>query len=401
MNFVIFSHSYLPKDSAEAFCTARFANALAEAGHHVHVVTVAHPQELPDDLELELAPAVQEVTRVPIKAGKPIWSRVRFQTPELDALNYAACIKALKTVLEKYEQPILVSRMYPAASGIIAWHCRKKAALWIHHFSDPFPIYWKSGLLGWIMNKFTMRWAKRFLLDSDFCSVTCHDVIRFFKERVTSVPDDKFVLVPHIGEPMLLPECNWHSPCPDKPYIAHAGSCYNGRYPAELARELLLAKQAGYDIAFVQAGKILEKTESVLRQGNIDFRKIVLHGPREASAIFQDATINLVIDLKVDFCEYTPFIPSKFVYLLFTDKPILVFSRKDCWMYQLAKDNPEAGIWFADVHVEGEMARKIQDILRHKPTSQFDRTRLREFFSKKNAIQDLIRHCEAYDKGKH
>ena len=177
--------------------------------------------------------------------------------------------------------------------------------------------------MGRIMNKFTYRWARRFLLDSDFCSVTCPDVIRFLQERVMAIPSEKYILVPHLGEPLIQPDRQWPSPCPDKPYIAHAGNCYSGRYAAELVRELLLCRRAGCDIAFVQAGKILEKDARLLEEGQIDFRRIALHDPREASSIFLDATINLVADLKIDEKSYTPFIPSKFIYLLYTDKPIV------------------------------------------------------------------------------
>ena len=395
MNFVIFSYNFIPQNNPEAFCTARFANALAEAGHSVHVVTIDHPQQIPPDLEKELAPAVTQVTRVKTRPlAKSLYARLKYQTPEWDSINYDACIKAVKEVLKQYDSPILVTRMCPAASGIVGWHCRKYAHKWVNHFSDPFPNYLKGGFLGRIVNKFTYRWTRRFLTDSAFCTVTCPDVIRFFQERVMPVDESRFTLVPHIGEPLIAPAKDWSSPCPDKPYIAHAGNCYDGRYASELVRELLLCKQAGLDLAFVQAGDMLERDVDIMQQGGIDFRKLTLHSPREASSIFLDAAINLVIDLKIDYGGYTPFIPSKFVYLLYTDKPIIVFARKDSWMYRLIQEHPEAGIFFADVNVSGELAQQVKAILQDSSFPKANRDRIRDYFSKAKCISAFLSKCD-------
>jgi hypothetical protein len=267
--------------------------------------------------------------------------------------------------------------------------------LWINHFSDPYPNYLKGGLLGKIVNWFTYRWTRRFLRDPAFCTVTCPDVVRFFRERVMPVDDSRFTLVPHIGEPLIQPAPQWHSPCPDKPYLAHAGNCYDGRYASELVRELLLCQKNGCDLAFVQAGDILEKDVKILEDVAIDFRRITLHSPREASSIFLDAAINLVIDLKIDYGGYTPFIPSKFVYLLFTDKPIVVFARKDSWMFTLASEFPEAGIAFADVNTTGELATITRRLLAQTRSFACDRRRIRARFSKQHSVHEMLERCQA------
>lgn len=395
MDFVIFSYNYLPLNDAEALCTARFVNALAETGHHVHVVTMDHQHGISEELCHELVPAPVEVTRVTMPTlKKNFLPRVWYQTPEWQAMCYGECIRTLRTVLNKYAKPILVSRMCPDASGIVGWHCRKEASLWVNHFSDPFPTYLKGGCLGRIMNWFTYRWARRFISDSAFCTITCPDVVRFFQERVKDVSTERFVLVPHIGEPLIQADRTWTSPSPEKPYIAHAGNCYDGRYASELVRELLLCKQQGTDIAFVQAGNILQRDIDVLEGSGIDFRRIELKSPGEASAIFKDAAINLVIDLKIDFGGYTPFIPSKFVYLIYTDKPIVVFARKDSWMYRLATENPGEGIYFADVTQPGELAACLQTILGTRDSLRFERHVLRQYFSKNQCVQDFLVRCE-------
>jgi hypothetical protein len=106
-----------------------------------------------------------------------------------------------------------------------------------------------------------------------------------------------------------------------------------------------------------------------------------------ASAIFLQADINLVADLKVNY-GYTPFIPSKFVYLLFTDRPIVAFGRKDSWMYQLSKEYPEAGIGFADVDTPGELADVMEEYL--SETVSPDRSRIRKIFAGTDIINTFI-----------
>jgi hypothetical protein len=140
---------------------------------------------------------------------------------------------------------------------------------------------------------------------------------------------------------------------------------------------------------------MLERDVEIMQQGGIDFRKLTLSSPREASSIFLDAAINLVIDLKIDYGGYTPFIPSKFVYLLFTDKPIVVFARKDSWMFTLASEFPEAGIAFADVNTTGELATITRRLLAQTRSFACDRRRIRARFSKQHSVHEMLERCQA------
>ena len=396
MNFVIFSYHFLPEDSAEGYCAARFANALAEAGQQVHVVAPDWPPRVSQDVVAELLPAVKHITKVAVRPQAPaIFPRLRYQTPEWDAVNYASCIAALKSVLRQYDRPVLISRMCPAASGIIAWHCRKYAWKWIHHFSDPFPMYLKGGLLGRIMNCYTRRWAKRFLTVPDKVSITCNEVKDFFLEKFPRRFDArKLVLTPHIGEPFLRPE---ETPelrkLLETPVLAHTGNCYDGRYAKELIRELQILKRHGQNILFLQAGDMLPGDIDLMARAGIGFRQIKVENPRISSYIFRNAAINCVIDLKTE-TAYIPFIPSKFVYLLFTERPFVVFSRKASWMYRLSREYPESGILFADVNGVGELAGCAEKILQNSSGS-CDRTRIRGLFSKKSVAENFIRMVEA------
>ena len=397
MDFIIYSRNFLPLNDAEGYCTARFANALASSGHHVHVVTMDHPQQIPQDVCDELIPMVKTITRVPSKgAVKSYYPRIRYQTPEWDAIDYGESIRCLKRVLSGYDKPILISRMCPAASGIVSWHCRKQASLWINHLSDPFPNYLKGGFLGSIMNAFTMRWARRFLDDSDLCSITCNEVLQFFEEKFGNIDRQKFVLVPHIGDPFLQPE-RWQNPFDGKPFMAHTGNCYDGRYASEIVKELQIMGANNVHLGFLQAGAMLDKDQELIRKSGIDFKHISLNSPRTASAIFNTATINLVVDLKTNY-GYTPFIPSKFVYLLFCDSPIVVFARNDSWMYKLAHQFPEAGIRFADVNLEGHLAEVLTDLVGMLSCYSADRSAIRQLFSGQNVIQGLLDRVTEFER---
>ena len=102
-----------------------------------------------------------------------------------------------------------------------------------------------------------------------------------------------------------------------------------------------------------------------------------------------------MIDLKIDYGGYTPFIPSKFVYLLYTDKPIVVFARKDSWMCRLVTEYPDAGIWFADVNEEGALAAVSTKIMEMPAGATWNRDGIRSMFSKHQVIEAFLSRCNA------
>lgn len=205
MQIVVFSYNFLPMDDAEAYCTARFTNALAEAGHAVHVITMQHATCVPLDVINEILSANIRITNVTkTVAHRPILSRLQYGTSEWNSVDLSNCIRVVKDVLKQYDHPILITRSNPTASNIVGWHCRKDAFKWVAHFSDPFPWFHASWPLNWANN----RWCRRFMNDADICSVTCPDVLHFFNAFdpfVFQKNQSKFVLVPHIGDPILTP----------------------------------------------------------------------------------------------------------------------------------------------------------------------------------------------------
>ena len=240
------------------------------------------------------------------------------------------------------------------------------------------------------MNKYTMLWARRFLLDSDLCTITCNEVLQFFEEKFGPVNRKKFILVPHIGDPFLKAGV-WDNPFAGKTFVAHTGNCYDGRYSKEIVREFEILCKRGITPGFLQAGGILDRDKKLMEDSGIDFKHVQLNSPRMASSIFLAADVNLVADLKVNY-GYTPFIPSKFVYLLFTDRPIVAFARKDSWMYQLSQEYPEAGIGFADVEEIGSLADIMEKTLENKTIP--DRCNIQKLFEGKSVVSAFVSAIE-------
>lgn len=386
MNFVIFSYNFLPQNDAEAFCTARFANALATLGHSVQVVTCEWPSQVEEDVVKQLLDAPITITRIPRKAPKrpPILARIRFMTNEWMAADIPLAVKRLKFILKQTPNPILISRGNPATSNIVGFLCRKYAKKWIAHFSDPFP--WFSSSLNERLGK---RWGKRMIQAADYCSVTCPEVMRFFQETYQSVftkSKAKFLITPHIGDPMIMSDPTLTTTHPDKYVITHCGSISQHRGLQELldsVKSINLEKPVVLSLfgSVNWTGIKAPETYTSLIQCSPTAT------PRQVSSITNTADINVVADLKTRL-SYIPFLPSKFVYLLFSQSPIVAYTEKSSCIYRLAHTFPEAGIFIADMSQPDSLRVAFLNALHNK--RPFDRTRIRKIFSMNTVASDFV-----------
>ncbi len=78
--------------------------------------------------------------------------------------------------------------------------------------------------------------------------------------------------------------------------------------------------------------------------------------------------------------------------MLYTDNPIIIFARKESWMYCLAKENPDSGVFFADVNEIDQLAKHIGHIIT-APKTKWNREKLRNFFSRENCIKEFLNRC--------
>ena len=384
MNFVIFSYSFPPRCGAETFCSARFASALAQIGHNVHVVTMDHPKAISQDVYDFLVDRRITITRVPLadKQGLKILPRVMHRMRGREACDFANCINVLRDVLAKTESPVLVSRSMPEVSNMVAWHCRKYATKWIAHFSDPFP--WTTGgspsVVGKVFARWGLDWGRRIIRDADVVSVTCESAKRYFMETYGKVFVGKKVIVTsHIGEPPLLTSKTWKKDC-NGTLVVHTGGLGRSRGAVQAIDAIRKLNADGGLFSFYQVGDI-DKDISDCFVDVACTRLINDIAPDFAMAVSAAADVCFIPDMKTHLA-YSPFLPSKFVYQVFSDTPIVVYSFKDSEMARYASRFPEAGIVFADIEIKDSLVTAFE-IASHMDENSIRRDDIRALFSRR------------------
>lgn len=368
MNFVVFSYHFLPMNGAEAFCTTRFCSALARKGHSVKVVTMDWPVQVDAKTINVLLDKAVEVVRVPFDSRpKSFLSKIRYRTTVWGSVNFKLCIAATIKVLKSVDRPVLISRSNPEESLVVGACCSKYAYKWIAHFSDPFP--WApngvGGFRGRIKYLISKLWCAKALRHADGISVTCPEVFRFFKEEYGSLYDDRKIFVtPHIGEPWLKSTVPVEK-IGDVKFISHVGYLSEGRYLSVIKKS----------VESLGPNFILKVTKS----GD---------SPDVCAGVVEGSDVSLVIDLKTHY-QYVPFLPSKFVYQLFTDTPIVIYTMKGSAMHRYALQFPSAGIFFADVNIEGSLCDAIISATQNRDKI-FDRSGIRREFCEEKIVHDFV-----------
>lgn len=392
MNVVIFSYHFLPMADAEAFCTARFASALADSGHKVIVVTMDWPPAVSDDVYNVLVSKKLHIERVPrvVPEKGCFFARLRYLTHEWEAINIKRCVKVLTSILKEEEAPILISRAQPIISLIVAWYCRKYAKRWIAHFSDPIPFYGKG-----LKRVFLKFWCSRAFRHADGISVTCDSALRFYKETYGEIFDEKKAFVtPHIGEPWLSSGTDNIKPLGDTtvPILVHTGLFYAGRGAGPLVDALMDLDSKGYQLLFVQAGEIDAPIRHAF-DGLKNARRIDDKSPKLAAELVEKASASFVADL-IPKMDYVPYMPSKFVYQLFTDCPMVVFSKKDSPMARVCREYSNSGLFFADADEPKSLNNAISQAL-SVDRNLFDRTKVRKQFSIKSVADTFVENVSS------
>lgn len=388
MNFVIFSYHFLPMAGAESYCTTRFASALAAAGHDVTVVTMGWPCGVSDAVVKKLVDDRLKIIRVPIKMANkaPVLSRLRYLTHEWEAVNLTNCIAVLKKVLKGIDHPILVSRTHPISSLIVAWHCRKLAAKWVAHLSDPIPFF------GGKLKRDLMRfWCRRAFRDADRISVTCDNAVRFYRDEYgCDFDENKCVITPHIGDPWLASD-EIYSRFDDLPTIVHTGLFYAGRGARPLLSAIKTLNDSDCPCRFIQVGEVdasiknvFKAVPNVLQLDNLS--------PSLSTAVVESSDVSFVSDVQLAG-DYIPYMPSKFAYHIFTDKPIVVFSKKDSPMGHYCVRYPNSALFFADSDRPETLADALRLAVLAASSRQFDRVGLREDFTASRVAERFAEVC--------
>jgi len=366
-------------NDAEAYCSTRFASALTYMGNRVHVVTMDHPFKVRKEVYEQLVDRQLTITRLPIKfRKKPLWPRLRFFTFEWEAVNFKSCINAVKAELKKLDNPILLTRSNPIASAIVGWHCRKYAKKWVAHLSDPIPIpgrelHWRN--MHRLVNHF---WVKRILHDADYVSVTCPNAIRAYRDEYGShASKTTFIVTPHIGEPALHINVDSTKSSDKIKRIVHNGLMCEGRGAPEMAVVVEILNASKLKCEFIQCGQVDDIA-------SLFYNNSFIH---RMDQCFGD--VEYIPDLSVPL-SYCPFLSSKFVYRVYDDNPILLYTKPDSYSAELSRKYPEAGIFFADSTKTDSLLSAVKIAFQCDKQS-IDRTGIRQEFTRKKVIGDFMR----------
>lgn len=379
MNFVIFSYNFLPLNDAEAYCTTRFASALSFMGHSVTVVTMDHKSGVSDQVYHQLIDDKLRIVRLPIiRKEKPLLARIRYFTYEWEAVCFSSCIKKVKEILSETEEPILITRTNPLASSIVGWHCRRYAKKWIAHLSDPIPIPGRD--TGWKnTHKYVNNyWMKHTLRDADIVSVTCPNAVRAFQDMYGSITKNtRFIVTPHIGDPPLRSVLEKSQTSEEEvKQIVHKGLMCFGRGAENLIDAVAKLNNNGLRCEYIQCGQV------------DDVNYLFTNNPFARRLDRCDGDVEYIPDLKVPL-PYCPFLSSKFVYRIYDNKPILLYTNKDSLSAELAMKYPEAGIFFADNSKAGALKETLKKALSFDPAT-IDRSRIRQEFTRERIGNDFL-----------
>lgn len=404
MNFVCFALNTLPQNGADAFCTARFLNALAESGHQVHLVTVMQARKisLHDQQALE-HPRIQitrlDIPVIPITFFEYIFGKNpnQMRWPETSSHLLE---KALCEILKKTEDPILLTRDWCEASNVAGCYAKKYAKKWIAHFSDPCPIpfpipksvfAWLKILKNRLRFYFLRPVINQIFKQADQISVTCRNAVRFYTETYT-LSLKKVIITDHIGDPPLV------SPHPvnraelDPKYfnILHIGNLLPERYRKEILDEFSVAAQYWPELRLilysqVQWQELLPEAKKIP-----DWLKIIDSkdsGPREANDLLFQSDMNMIIDARTTL-SYCPFLPSKFAYAVFAGKPILAVTESDSEMNKLSTEFE--GITMVDIHSKDSLSHILSKIREKRITLSSPSDALKVHFSSEYIIHQFI-----------
>ena len=404
MNFVIVSTCFLPAKDAESFCTTRFASALARMGHSVHVVTLDHSAEVSEAIVKALVSDRLQITRIPYGVSRrPFLSQLRYRTDEWMSAVLDEFISRTKDILAHTENPILISRTYSISSLIVGWNCRKQAMKWICHLSDPIPFPDRMPTLSlclrsishYLRLKWNSRWVRRGLRDSDALSVTCPLVLDFFREQYGAALVDRtpnFVTT-HIGDSRLQMTGGqpFRRTFPGKMILCTGASYACRNFNAVIAAVVNLNRQ-GLTCSFVHIGE----ASKVTCPGLADYPNAYVSYPDEpglALAAAREADVLYTAENDPVF-DYAPQLPSKFVYQLYEDKPIVADTLARSMMHDCCVQYPEAGIYWADKRDPTTLESAIREALACSP-EKMSRSRIRQAFSETEIAGRFVKNVQS------
>lgn len=391
---VCFSLNAPPLNNAEAFCTARFISALSQQGIKIHLITINHPQQLDESIVDELLDKNITITKLILPKQSQFKSFFR-RLKHLFWGDYSEYtdffIKEIKNILLSYNNPILLTRGWPPASNVVGYYLTKYCTKWIAHFGDPYPgigIYSKKTL---ILKYTDKKWAKKIFDRSDLITVTCRNAIKHFNITLKKDYSNKIHVAYHIGYPAISYNKEANILSNEIINITHVGYWSYIRYMKEVIQEFALASKEWNEFNLIQFGEI-ERNNEFIKTLNayswFNIKSNIISSPRDSSNILSNSFINIVIDQN-DNLTYCPYLASKFVYAVWSGRPIIAIGQSDCEMSKLA--NEYGGIYFVNIRKENELYNTLMQIKNTKEDDLvYPNEKLKELFHPENVAHQLI-----------
>jgi len=393
MNFVIFSRNFYPQNDPEAFCATRFASALAEVGHSVHVVAADYACDFDYKALVDSRVKITRVKVCGISHQFPCLNVRQAMVMDDDMWNVPAFCRAVKTVLREYEDPILITRALPLTSVIVGYRMRKYASKWISHFSDPIPWFPLGRKIFRIKDFLTRRWVGRAIAAADAISVTCPLAVRYYQE---TYPDaargKKFVVTLHIGDNKLDRTCV-DNPVPvfARRIILHPGDMYYGRGEAIFKAVDQLNAQ-GDSCLFVLDRPPWPDMALWFRESPNSVALATRGGGRLNENISANAAVIFVPDFVREF-EYSPYLMSKFVYQVYGNCPIVVHAKKESCMADFCRRYPDAGLYFSEAGNVDSLVTALRAAFACD-VGMINRTEVRREFSSDAVARSFVHNIE-------
>lgn len=383
MDLVIYTYNFLPQADAEAFCATRFASAMAKRGHNVTVVTMDWPMQVSQSTYDALVNPKLKIVKVPFSRHNGTkWQMIRYRLawPEF-AKDVRQSIRVLKKVLDQIPNAILMSRAHPLISLIVGWYARKHASKWISHLSDPIPWFGLTSdtFGGRIKDAWIRGWLKKSFRDADATSLTCGMVSRYFHDEYGKDFDNcKWFITTHIGDYSLTEGCtNTSSESNIVKHLVHPGTTHFDRGIKEVVEAINKLSNEGNKIQLTQIGYTDKEVKDYLK----DYSFVECHdsvSAEENVKLCNMANAVFVPDTRRP-TTYSPFLLSKFVYQVYSDKPIVLYAMKESPMYELYKKYPNSGIFWAETDNIDALAEAILQAV-NTDIKSFDRAAIRKEF---------------------
>lgn len=387
MNIVIYSYNFFPQADPESYCSTRFASALARAGHNVTVVTMDWPMQVSKDNYNALVAEELKIVRLPFshKKNSPIKALFWYGHKSQMAVDVPRSVDAVSKILKNLDHPILITRAMPVCSALVGLRTSKYAKIWIAHFSDPAPWMGYADTIGHrLLKRLEENIVHKTFDRADGISVTCRQAMRYFKDYYGKGFDsEKTFILTHIGDYRLGASPSLTEIDNNNPVLLHTGMLFSRRGGMIIPRIMKDFKDAGYNYKFIQVGNVDPEIQDVLKnEDNIEIHNTV--SLEKSLEMCSKAKVLFIPDVQSDL-GYSPVLPSKFVYRIMDNQPIVVYSYKDSALHDYATEYPEAGVFWAEMDNIESLKNAIVKAM-NMDVSQIDRTSIRKCFAEDSIV---------------